>query len=155
MAETTSWAFPNIFNITNNQVNIIEDTYSIANRTRLMILTEPTELYNNPEFGVGLRRYLWQYNNESIRGIIKDKITQQLRMNEPCVDPDKTKYFDGLLFSGDPTANVTNNNNSLALTVALSTIYKDEVQVTLNYDSDAGTVTLKRGDEVLSVTKVQ
>ena len=47
MAETTSLAFPNMFNITTNQVSVIENTNSVANRTRLLILTEPTELYNN------------------------------------------------------------------------------------------------------------
>ena len=52
MAETTSLAFPNMFNIATNQVSVIEDTTSVANRTRLLILTEPTELYNNPDFGV-------------------------------------------------------------------------------------------------------
>ena len=154
MAETTSWAFPNIFNITNNQVNIIEDTYSIANRTRLMILTDPTELYNNPEFGVGLKRYLWQYNNDAVRGVIKDRITEQLRLNEPCVYPEKTKYSDGLLFS-DPTGSSAGNYNTLALTVSLATVYKDEVEVSLNYDSEKGTLTTKHGDDVVSVTKVQ
>ena len=65
MAETTSLAFPNMFNITANRVSVIENTNSVSNRTRLLILTEPTELYNNPDFGVGLKRHLWQYNTES------------------------------------------------------------------------------------------
>lgn len=154
MAETTSWAFPNIFNITNNQVNVLENTASVANRTRLLILTEPTELYNSPDFGVGLKRYLWQYNNEAVRGVVKDNITQQLKLHEPCVYAEKTKYSDGLLFSNDPRIDTTKAGNTLALTVALYTVYKDEVQVTLNYDSTSGTITTKRGDEIISVTKV-
>ena len=154
MAETTSWAFPNMFNITNNQVSIIEDTNSVANRTRLLILTEPTELYNNPDFGVGLKRHLWHYNNEAEKGLVKDRITAQLRLHEPCVDAEKTIYSDGLLFSESQVQNTAMDSNTMSLTVALQTVFQDTVQVTLNYDSDAGTITAKQGDEVVYVTKV-
>lgn len=133
MAETTSLAFPNMFNITNNRVGVIEDTDSVANRTRLLILSEPTELYNNPDFGVGLRRHLWKYNNEAERGVVKDRITEQLRKYEPCVYPEQTKYYDGLLFTGnDDPQNAALNNNTLSMTVALQTVFKKEVSVELN-----------------------
>lgn len=154
MAETTSLAFPNMFNIASNQVSVIEDTASVANRTRLLILTEPTELYNNPDFGVGLKRHLWHYNNEAEKGLIKDRITAQLRLYEPCVYPEKTKYSDGLLFSGESIPTVLQANNTLAMTVALQTVYQEEVDVTLNYNSVEGTITVMRGDEVIGVTQV-
>lgn len=128
MAETTSLAFPNMFNIATNQVSVIEDTTSVANRTRLLILTEPTELYNNPDFGVGLKRHLWKYNNDAERGLVKDRITQQLRLHEPSVYPEKTKYSDGLLFSEATTP----EHNTMALTVSLQTVFKNEVSVELN-----------------------
>ena len=135
MAETTSLAFPNMFNIASNQVSVIEDTASVANRTRLLILTEPTELYNNPDFGVGLKRHLWHYNNDAEKGLVKDRITQQLRLHEPCVYPDKTQYSDGLLFSGDQTQyNAALDSNTLAMTVALQTVFKEEAVVKLNSD---------------------
>ena len=134
MAETTSLAFPNMFNITANQVSVIEDTVSVANRSRLLILTDPTELYNNPDFGVGLRKYLWQYNNENVRGLVKDKITEQLRTYEPCVLADQTQYSDGLLFSESPTQNTAYDNNTLALTVAMQTIFREEAKIDLNYE---------------------
>ena len=146
MAKTTSLAFPNMFNITNNQVSVLEDTASVGNRTRLMILTEPTELYNNPDFGVGLKRHLWKYNTE--RGLVKDKITEQLRLHEPCVYPEKTTYSDGLLFSGSPANNPALESNTLSLTVALQTVFKDTAQVTLNYDSANNEIYTKTSDEV-------
>ena len=136
MAETTSLAFPNMFNITTNQVSVIENTSSVANRTRLLILTEPTELYNNPDFGVGLKRYLWKYNNEATRGMVKDRITEQLRLHEPCVYPERTQYSDGLLFSGDATQNIQ-DPNTMTLTVALQTIFEEEARVILNSDQDS------------------
>ena len=135
MAETTSLAFPNMFNITANQVSVIEDANSVANRTRLLILTDPTELYNNPNFGVGLKKHLWHYNNEAERGLVKDDITNQLRLHEPCVYPEQTIYSDGLLFTGDQPENMLTEHNTLAMTVALQTVFKDEAQVTLNYDN--------------------
>jgi phage baseplate assembly protein W len=148
MAKTTSLAFPNMFNITNNQVSVLEDTASVGNRTRLLILTEPTELYNNPDFGVGLKRHLWKYNTDTERGLVKDKITEQLRLHEPCVYPEKTTYSDGLLFSGSPANNPALESNTLSLTVALQTVFKDTAQVTLNYDSANNEIYTKTSDEV-------
>lgn len=132
MAKTTSLAFPNMFDIATNQVGVIEDTDSVSNRTRLLILTEPTELYNNPDFGVGLQRHMWKYNNEAERGLVKDRITEQLRLHEPCVYPEKTQYTDGLLFSEAEAQNSTANANRLALTVALQTVFTEEAKVELN-----------------------
>lgn len=140
MAETTSLAFPNMFNITTNQVSVITDTDSVANRTRLLILTEPTELYNEPDFGVGLKQHLWHYNNEAERGLVKDKITAQLRLHEPCVEPDKTQYSDGLLFSGSNNPTILEEHNTMSLTVALQTVFKDEAKVTLNYDNEGNVI---------------
>ena len=147
MAKTTSLAFPNMFNIATNQVSVIEDSDSVSNRTRLLILTEPTELYNNPDFGVGLKRHLWKYNNETERGLVKDMITAQLRLHEPCVVAEKTKYSDGLLFTGHGTTNPLEEHNTLALTVVLETIYKDTATVTLNYDSVRDEVYAKSSEE--------
>lgn len=128
MAETTSLAFPNMFSIATNQVSVLENTASVANRTRLLILTEPTELYNNPDFGVGLKRHLWHYNNDNERAILKDRITAQLRLHEPSVYPDKTTYSDTLTV----TEVTTPEHNTMSLTVALQTVFKEDVSITLN-----------------------
>ena len=88
MASTTSLSFPTMFDVARNTVSVVEDTKSVVNRTRLLILTEPTELYMNPDFGVGLRRHIWQYNVDNQKAIIKDRIIEQLRKHELCVKPD-------------------------------------------------------------------
>ena len=128
MPETTSLSFPNMFSITTNQVSVLEDTASVANRTRLLILTEQTELYNNPDFGVGLKRHLWHYNNDTERGLVKDRITAQLHLHEPSVYPEQTQYSDSLTFSESNTPEET----TMSLTVALKTVFKDDVSITLN-----------------------
>lgn len=129
MAKTTSWAFPNMINITQNCVNIAEDNKSITNRTKLLLLTEPTELYNEPEFGTGLRKYLWQYNTENTKARLKDTIVEKLHRYEPCVDAEKTSFADGLLFSEGVIESEGENPNVLKLTIGLQTIFKDVLQI--------------------------
>lgn len=137
MAETNSLAFPAMFDVSRNKVSVLSNNASIVNRVRLLLLTEPTELYNNPTFGVGLKQYLFQYNTENSKAIIQDKIKEKLRVFEPSVDADSTKFADGLLFSGsEDSASVKQSYNKLDLTVALSTMYGDSVTVKLNDSVD-------------------
>lgn len=136
MAETTSLSFPNMFNLTSNQVAIDEDLKSVTNRTRLLILTEPTELYNNPDFGVGLKRHLFKYNTENERGLMRDRIVEQLRLHEPDVVPEKTNFTDGLLFTGDPNAlDSSTDGNEVNMTVAMQTTFSKEISLDLNSDA--------------------
>lgn len=125
---TNSLAFPNMFNIAHNNVNVLSDNASIVNRVRLLILTEPTELYNNPNFGVGLKRHLWQYNTENEKAIIRDRITEQLRIHEPCCDAEETQFADGLLFTGSDELS-TQNHNRLEMTISVRTIFGDNVEI--------------------------
>lgn len=125
---TNSLAFPNMFNIANNCVSVLSDNASIVNRVRLLILTEPTELYNNPDFGVGLKRHLWQYNTENEKAIIRDRITEQLRLHEPCCDPEETQFADGLLFTGGDES-FAQNYNRLEMTISVRTIFGDTVKI--------------------------
>lgn len=125
---TNSLAFPNMFNIANNCVGVLEDNTSIVNRVRLLILTEPTELFNNPAFGVGLKRHLWQYNNKNEKAIICDRIVEQLRLHEPCCDADKTQFVDGLLFTGGDEM-VGQDYNQLKMTIAVQTTFGDTLKI--------------------------
>lgn len=135
MAETTSLAWPNMFDVARNRVSVYEDNTALVSRTRLLILSEPTSLYNSPEFGVGLARHLWQYNNENQKAIIKDRIVQNLRINEPYVLPDETQFADGLLFTGGGNNFSAQEYNQLKMTVALKTTYNTQISITLNdYD---------------------
>lgn len=137
MARTNSLGFPNLIDVTRNCVNVIEDNVSIVNRSRLLILTEPTELYNDPTFGVGLKRHLWQYNTDNQKAMIRDRIAEQLSEHEPCVDAAKTAFADGLLFTGsNDELSQMQDNNRLKMTIGLSTVYGDSVEVSLNSSAD-------------------
>lgn len=150
MAETTSLAFPNMFNITNNTVAVDEDLNSVAIRSRLLILTEPTELYNNPDFGVGLKRHLWKYNTENEKALIRDRIVEQLRLHEPDVEPDRTEFSDGLLFTGNPGANYATSANELNMTVVLQTTFKKEISLQLNDTPKEGNLTINVNNWTIS-----
>lgn len=136
MAYTNSWAWPNIFNVSQNQVNVVEDNKSIVSRIRLLILSEPTSLFNSPDFGVGLKRHLWQYNTENQKAIIKDRIVAQLKLNEPSVLPEKTQYANGLLFTGSPSDDINQDYNQLKMTVAVVTNYNETLEVTVEDGSN-------------------
>lgn len=134
---TNSFAFPKMLDVTRNRVATYEGNRSIVNRTKLLILTNPTELYNSPTFGVGLKRYLWQYNTSNTKAIIHDRIKEQLREHEPYVDADMTSFSDGLVFTGDATAEFDPADyNRLKMTVGLSTIYKDELNVAIDLEKE-------------------
>lgn len=131
MPNTTSLAFPDMFNVSQNRVTVYEDSRSVVNRTRLLMLTNPTELYNSPEFGLGLARHMWKYNNENEKSIILDRLKEQLRLYEPYVNPDETTYSNGLLFTGSTPDYEATKANELEMTVALSTTFAENVSVTV------------------------
>lgn len=133
--KTNSIPMPNMFNVAQNQVAIISDENSVVNRCKLLILTEPTEIYNEPNQGVGLKRHLFKYNHENEKAIIKDRIVEQLRIHEPQCSPDETQFSDGLLFTGTPGNEVTQKYNRLDMTIAIKTVFG--ATVNLNFDKTA------------------
>lgn len=135
MSLTTSLAFPNMFNIAANRVAVYEDLQSVTNRTKLLLLTSPTELYNSSNFGVGLKKYIWQYNTVNTKAIIEKNIKDQIALYEPCAVPEDTIFSDGLQYSGDELGQVTvENGNQLNLTVAITTTFGSQASVDLNSD---------------------
>ena len=118
-----------MIDVARNRVGVLSDNQSIVNRTRLLILTEPTEVYDNPDQGVGLRRHLWQYKNENEIAIIRDRIKDQIVKHEPCVDAEKTSFAEGLLFTGSEDELEAREHDKVKMTIGLQTIYNDQVDV--------------------------
>lgn len=117
----TSFAFPNLFDVARSKVNIFVDTRALTSRVRLLLLTEPTELYMVPNFGVGLKKYLFTYNNDNTVALIRDKLIEQLRIWEPGVIPEETKVERGLKYSEVDNADENAlETNHLKLTITLT-----------------------------------
>lgn len=129
---TVSIGFPNLFDVSRNRVATIKDNASVANRVKLLLLTEPTELYMNTNFGVGLKRFMFQYNNDNVIAQIKDRLIEQLRLWEPSVDADKTTVVRGLAYSGQGPLEQTSEQDQLNLTITIYTIYGAKLDITLN-----------------------
>lgn len=124
-----------MFNIATNRVAVYEDLQSVTNRTKLLILSARQELYNNPDFGVGLNKYIWQYNTVNTRAILEKEIKDQLALHEPCAVPEETIFSDGLKYSADPITGQSTSTapgTDLKLTVAVTTKFGSKVSIDLN-----------------------
>lgn len=130
---TSSIAWPNLFDVASNKVSVLQDATSVTNRCKLLILTEPTEIYNSPDQGVGLKRHLWHYNNDNQKAIIIDRIKDQLRLHEPSVIPEETQYSDGLQFS-EVHDSTNADYNELKMTIALKTTFGDDTSLEFEID---------------------
>lgn len=133
MANTTSLAWPNMFNVAQNQVSVYEDNQSVVSRCRLLMLTEPTELYNEPDQGVGLKRYIGRYNNENVKAEICDRCKDQFALHDPSVVAPNTQWANGLLFTEKETdVSLSDTYHHLKMTLAVETVYGDIVQIEEN-----------------------
>jgi phage baseplate assembly protein W len=128
----SSLSFPNLFDVSRNKVGVLTNKDAVANRCRLLMLTEPTELYNYPTFGVGLKQYLFQYNTENTKAILKDRIKNQFRTYEPDCNANNTSFADGLLVTGENEDTTVQDFNTLKLTVGIQTVLGDDVEVTID-----------------------
>jgi len=136
----SSWSWPNMFDVARNRVSLYNDTASIVNRVKLLMLTEPTELFMTPNFGVGLKRYLFTYNNDNTIAIIKDRLIEQLRIWEPAVIPEDTTVTRGLNYTGQSSSGTSiQANNKLELTVTLKTRYMQTITFDLTENDLGGT----------------
>lgn len=50
------------------------ELYALARRLQTLVLTEPNTIPNNPEMGVGIRLYLYNFNDENTINIIKERV---------------------------------------------------------------------------------
>lgn len=128
----TSLSFPNMFDVSRNKVNVFVDSRAVTSRVKLLLLTEPTELYMVPNFGVGLKKYMFTYNNDNTIALIKDKLIEQLRIWEPCVIPEDTIVERGLAYTEAAMQGDEAINNILKLTITLTTIDGNKASVEIS-----------------------
>lgn len=139
----SSFAWPNMFDVARSKVNLYTDTKSITNRVKLLLLTDPTEMHMNPNFGVGLRRYIYTYNNDNVIALIRDKLIDQLQLWEPGVIAEETTVSRGISNeSADYSAFSTDvaDLNKLELTITLKTAYAGVISFSINQHDIEGLV---------------
>jgi len=67
-----SIAFPNMFNRTNT--NVVSDYYATLQNLKMLLWSEKNELLGDPYFGAGVKRYLYEQNDNVLRDILIDEI---------------------------------------------------------------------------------
>lgn len=122
----TSWAWPNMFDVARSKISLYSDAQSIVNRVKLLLLTDPTELYMVPNFGVGLKKFMFRYKSDNTAAMVKDALIEQLRLWEPSVIPEDTVVSQGLEYSRSGTVS-SNTPDTLELTITLKTRYGQEL----------------------------
>lgn len=76
-----SIAFPNILNYTNT--NLFEDHTATKSNLRLILSTELNSLFGDPEYGCGLKKFLFEQNTPIVHDLIIDKIYDTIRIYIP------------------------------------------------------------------------
>ena len=62
------------------------DKKLVKENMQQILLTNPGERIMLPDFGVGLRRYLFEMNDEQLATVIREKIVTQIARYEPLAD---------------------------------------------------------------------
>lgn len=138
----TSWSWPNLFDVARSKVNLYSNTKSLTNRVKLLLLTEPTELYMEPNFGVGLRKHIFKYNNDNVIALIQDELIEQLRLWEPGVIPEETKVVRGPNHNWDPSKwdTVSDRMNILDLQITIKTSYMRTISFNITNEDIPGLI---------------
>jgi uncharacterized protein len=85
-------------------------TQVAAQNLRMVILTSPGERMMFPEFGVGIRRYLFEQNTTSTLGVIRSRIEQQVSTYLPYI-----RILDLSIDSPDVVGSVVETDKSRVL----------------------------------------
>lgn len=73
------------FDSSNGYALIQETPEVIRQNFKNLLLTNPGERIMDPDFGVGIRKFLFENNVDSLRDIIKQKITSQIAKYMPFI----------------------------------------------------------------------
>jgi len=79
-----------------------EDGYSlnktyremVKQNVKMLLLTAPGERIMEPDFGVGIRNYLFENNTSSTKGSIRAKITKQIGIYMPFIKVVEISFHD-------------------------------------------------------------
>lgn len=71
----------------------IEGEDAVAQALRGLLLTEPGERIGRPNYGVGLRRFLFAPNNVATRALLQQAVTQAIERDEPRVRLDAVEIL--------------------------------------------------------------
>lgn len=65
---------------------------NIKQNLKMLILTNPGERVMEPDFGVGLKRYLFEMNDNQVYSAIENKIRQQVKRYLPYLSINRVRF---------------------------------------------------------------
>ena len=102
----------------------------VQQNLKMLILTIPGERMMDPEFGVGLKRFLFEMNGPQTQGTLRSKINEQLSKYMPFIEIVRLDFVDA---SMDPSV----HENYLGITLEYWVEPLEELDVIdLEYDLD-------------------
>ena len=114
-----------------NGIKLIQDYKDLVKQNlKNLLLTIPGERVMDTDFGVGLKKYLFEMDNDSLRGRIKGRINQQVR-----------KYLSYITITNISFSSTSDDNivdrNSLSVSVSYQIVPLsdvDNLDLTLSVD---------------------
>ena len=79
-----SIAFPTIFNRTT--VNLVEDYDATLQNLKMLLWWEKNELFGDPDYGTGFKRYLYDQNDVVLQDILIDDIYSTIKLFMPQIE---------------------------------------------------------------------
>ena len=87
MADGISVALPLRIDPIDGAYGLNKNVIQVASQNlKMIVLTSPGERIMHPQFGVGIRRYLFEQNSQFTLDEIKNKITQQVATYLPYIN---------------------------------------------------------------------
>ena len=106
-------------------------TEVVVQNLKMLILTNPGERIMEPEFGVGLKRYLFEQNVEAVHGEIEARIIGQAKQYLPYVKIQRVEFFTS------ETSDLPDNYLHITISFYIKPLEKNS-KLDLMFDSDKG-----------------
>lgn len=103
----------------------------VVQNLKMLILTNPGERIMEPEFGVGLKRYLFEQNVETVHGEIEARIVNQTEKYLPYLKIQMVEFFTS------ETSDLPENYLHITVRFFIKPLEKTS-RIDLLFDSDKG-----------------
>lgn len=106
-------------------------TEVVVQNLKMLILTNPGERIMEPEFGVGLKKYLFEQNVEAVHGEIEARVVTQVERYLPYIKIQQIQFFNS------ENSDMADNYLHITIKFYIKPLEKSS-KLDLLFDSDKG-----------------
>lgn len=129
-------AIPLTSDLTDGSYSLIKDfKKNIKQNLKTLLLSSPGERVMIPDFGVGLRAYLFEPNTRSDKNLISSRISSQINLYMPFIELQSVNIYDS-----NDRPDLVNDDNQIQIIISYKVSIKYESYsdiLTLNVNGDA------------------